>query len=432
MRTPLSLIVFLAAAAFTTPAHKPGPQYTRLYTLKPKEGVFAYARISPDGKTLVYASEQTDARHASPMVLMETVVDLASKKILYTEQGLDAYWSLDGTKIIYSGGPSVTIRDMRAGKLTRDVAPPGQGDYYSWAKRDGKDLIMTINSNYYYLNGDKAVLPIQKVKSCDKTGVGERPLISKDGMRITTFVQGDIVVRGIDNCDDIFDTGIKGAKADFSWDRRYIAFHSLKPEGSGYDIQIVDLKDKTIRTLTGLGQGSALFPSWTQDGRLCFRYDGPDYRGFMMASNVLDIPAQPLPTAAEPLPKRRTWNDIFPGAARPKEQVNVVLIWAPWSGHSQIAFTELEKVKQQFANADVSFGEAPDPGSSEAEITRQLGVFQVNVPRIPMTSKGLALTEGRNQMPTTLLFKNGVLVGSKLGAQTQEELQRWIDDAEQH
>ena len=169
---------------------------------------------------------------------------------------------------------------MQTGALTRDVAPQGLGDYYSWASRDGKDLILTINSNYYYLNDGKAVLPISKVKACDKIGTGERPLISKDGKRITTFVDGNIVVRGLDNCDDIFDTGIKGAKADFSWDGRYIAFHSLKPQGSGYNIQIIDLQQHTLRTLPGLA-GSALFPSWTKDGRLCFRYDGPDYRGFM-------------------------------------------------------------------------------------------------------------------------------------------------------
>ena len=318
----------------------------------------------------MYASEKSDARHPNGIKTAETMVDLATKKILFTEDGIDAYWSIDGTRIIYSGGPSVSIRDTRSGAIARGVAPPGLGDYYSWARRDGKDLILTIASNYYYLDGDKAVLPISKVKACDKIGTGERPLISKDGKRITTFVDGNIVVRGLDNCDDIFDTGIKGAKADFSWDGRYIAFHSLKPQGSGYNIQIVDLQQHTIRTLPGLS-GSALFPSWTKDGRLCFRYDGPDYRGFMMASNVLDVPAQPLPAVAEPLPHRRTWEDVFQTAARPGHRVNVVMIWAPWSAHSQEAFTNLDRARDYFAGADVSIAAAADPGSAESEITRQ-------------------------------------------------------------
>ena len=420
--------ILLVALLVGAPRPPAGPAYSRLFTLKPKEGVFAYARISPDGKTLVYASEKRDTRHPTGLGLIETVVDLTTKKILYTENGIDAYWSPDGKKVIYSGENGVSVRDVWNKQTAANIAPPGLGDYYSWATRDGKDLILTIDSRYYYLNGDKAVQPIQKVKSCDKIGTGERPLISKDGKRITTFVEGNIVVRGLDNCDDIFDTGIKGAKADFSWDGRYIAFHSLKPEGAGYDIQIVDLRDKTIRTLPNL-KGSALFPSWTKDGRLCFRYDGPEYRGFMMASNVLEVPAKPLPAAAEPLPKNRTWDDIFPETPRDKHTMNVVLIWAPWSAHSGIAFDELGQAREYFANqhTDISFAAAADPASGEAEIERQMSVFASPVTRIALAPKGLAMTEARNQMPTTLLFKNGVLVDRRLGAQTAEQLKEWIE-----
>jgi hypothetical protein len=425
----LATVILVLPAIALLGAHRvpPAPRYTRLYTLKPKEGVFAYARISPDGQRLAYASEKSDARHPGGIKTAETVVDLTTKRFSFPEDGIDAYWSADGSRITYSGGPSVTIRDMQSGALTRDVAPQGLGDYYSWASRDGKDLILTINSNYYYLNEGKAVLPISKVKACDKIGTGERPLISKDGKRITTFVDGNIVVRGLDNCDDIFDTGIKGAKADFSWDGRYIAFHALKPQGSGYNIQIIDLQQRTLRTLPVLA-GSALFPSWTKDGRLCFRYDGPDYRGFMMASGVLDLPSQPLPAVAEPLPRNRTWNDIFPETARSQHRVSLVMIWAPWSAHSQIAFTDLDRARDYFAEngADVSIAAAADPGSSETEITRQWSAFQVNVPRVALSPKGLALTEARNQMPTTLLFRDGVLVDTKLGAQTFGELRAWV------
>jgi hypothetical protein len=279
------------------------------------------------------------------------------------------------------------------------------------------------------LNGDKAQLPIAKVKSCDRIGTGARPLISKDGRRITTFVEGNIVVRGLDSCDDIFDTGVKGAKADFSWDGRYIAFHSLKPQASGYDIQIIDLERRTIRTLPGLG-GSALFPSWTRDGRLCFRYDGPDYRGFMMASNVLDVAALPLPAVADPQP-RHTWNDIFPESSRPEHRLNVVMIWAPWSAHSPIAFAELEKAKTHFAgtSADVSIAAAADPGSSESDVIRQWTAFQTTLPRVVLSGKGLALTQALNQMPATLLFRDGALVETKLGAQTFTQLRVWIEGA---
>ena len=154
--------------------------------------------------------------------------------------------------------------------------------------------------------------------ACAGIGTGERPLISKDGRRITTFVKGNVVVRGLDNCDDIFDTGIQGAKADFSWDGRYIAFHALKSNGRrATRSRSSTSQQRTVRTLPGLN-GSALFPSWTKDGRLCFRYDGPDYRGFMMASGVLDVAAEPLPAAPQPLPAERTWADIFPETPAPQ------------------------------------------------------------------------------------------------------------------
>src|SRR5262249_748818 len=153
--------------------------------------------------------------------------------VLYTEPGIDAYWSIDGTRIIYSGSAGVSIRHMDNGTVVPNVVPSGLGDYYSWARRDGKDLILTISSNYYYLNGDNGVMPAQRVSTCPTIGTGERPLISKDGKRITTFVHGNVVVRGLDNCDDIIDTGIQGAKADFSWDGRYIAFHAVRPDSGG-------------------------------------------------------------------------------------------------------------------------------------------------------------------------------------------------------
>src|SRR5262245_53746452 len=343
------------------------PHYERVYSLKPKEGVFAYARISPDGKRLAYASQIT-ARPVNLRGWAVTVVDLPSQKILLSQQGIDAYWSNDGKRIIYSGSQGVTVWNVETGAASYAPEASGLGDYFSWAERDGKDLILTIQSNYYYLNGDKPVFPHARVPSCDKIGTGQRPLISQDGTRITTFVKGNLVVRGLDNCNNVFDTGIQGSKADFSWDGRYIAFHAVKREGTGYEIRIVDLEKKTVRTLPNL-PGSALFPSFTKDGRLCFRYDGPDYRGFMMASNVLDAPESPLPTATEALPDERRWEDIFPETP-PAKGLRLVMIWAPWSAHSLEAFTNLQEARDHFTARGVSVDivAAADPGSRESDV----------------------------------------------------------------
>ena len=72
---------------------------------------------------------------------------------------------------------------------------------------------------------------------------------------------------------------------------------------------------------------------------------------------------------------------------------------------------------------------AADPGSPESDITRQLSDFQVTLPRIPLSQKGLSMTEARNQMPTTLLFRDGALVGQRLGAQSVEGLRDMVDGA---
>src|SRR5579862_6401781 len=96
----------LAGAAEQSP--QSGPHYTQVYALNPREGVFAYARVAPDGRRLVYAS-QLPARPGVPRMWTETLVDLATKEVILNEPGIDAYWSLDGTRIIYSGDGGVTV-----------------------------------------------------------------------------------------------------------------------------------------------------------------------------------------------------------------------------------------------------------------------------------------------------------------------------------
>src|SRR3970282_1615179 len=136
-------------------------------------------------------------------------------------------------------------------------------------------------------------------------------------------VRGRIVVRNLTDCESIIDTGLQGAKADFSWDGRHIAFHVPREDDRGYRIAIVDLEQRTVRMLDGL-DGSALFPSWTRDGRLSFRYDGDDYRGFMIADNVLAGVAQPLPPSGDRIPPMLRWSDVFPETLEPDCRVGLV------------------------------------------------------------------------------------------------------------
>src|SRR5262245_14279091 len=232
----LATTLWMGGSAGAAPGHQ--LTFERLFPLAPAEGVFAYARISPDGRTLAYASEAADRMARGGIQRTVTVVDLGTRNVIFREPGIDAYWSTDGRRMIFrsskDGLDRVTIRHHDTGTIVRDVAPPRLGDYYSWGIRDGRDLVLTIDSHYYFLDGDQSVMPAQSVPPCQGIGVGARPLLSKDGRRITTFVRGKIVVRNLTDCQDIIDTGIGGAKADFSWDGRYIAFHMPKRDLSGY------------------------------------------------------------------------------------------------------------------------------------------------------------------------------------------------------
>ena len=428
LRVFVPILIGCVVTAPTTRA----PRFDRVYELPPEQGVFAYSRISPDGRYLAYAAEaRVGARRRLERTI--TVVDLQTRKILFTEPGIDAYFSTDGERMIYlssEGGSSVAIRHKKTGAITREVAPVSLGDYFSWGFRDGRHLILTIESNYYYLDGDRGVMPAGRVPPCPAIGTGERPLLSRDGKRITTFVRGTVVVRNLTDCEGILDTGIGGQKADFSWDGRYIAFHVQKESGRGYDIQVVDTDKRTVRTVTNM-PGSSYFPSWTKDGRLSFRYDGEDYRGFMMARDVLSAPARPLPSRPQNVPARRSWSDLFPETTRPSARTSVVMLWSTWSAHSPDALIDLQRARVEFGRKrlDVDVMTATEPGSLEPDIARLVGNHGITLPRIPFGAPRLGLTEAKNQIPTTLLFRDGVLVDRKLGAQTAAQLEEWVQGA---
>ena len=418
------LIVSLSGSVRTA-----GVSFEKIYALKPNEGVFAYARISPNGKYLAYASQMPNLGGRG-ITQTETVVDLKDQKVLFSEAGIDGYFSNDNERLIFlsfaSGGSNVAIRHTSTGQVSRNVAPVRLGDYFSWSVRDGKNVILTIQSNFYELDGDQAVLPHGRVTSCPGIGTGDRPLISKDGRRITTFVGGHVVVRGLTDCNDIVDTGLQGAKADFSFDGRYVAFHVAKTGGRGSEIVIVDTKDRTVRTLTGL-TGNSLFPSWTEDGRLCFRYDGDDYRGFMFASNVLSLPSRPIGAPAPTLPTDLAWTDLFPGTT-PPHRTNLVMIWSDWSPHAPNALMDLQRLDRDARARGLDLGvmTVVPEGTRRADINRILSAHSIDLPEISLRADRIHLTGALNQIPTELLFQDGKLVEQRLGPLSYDDLTAWL------
>ena len=424
MKRSLALLIVFAAcvAVARMGGQAAAPTFARSYALESGEGVFAYARISPSGRHLAYASERSGPGRR-PMRTIK-IVELATGAVVFSEPGIDAYWSPDGQRVIFLAEPpggvqSVSILNMSTMTVARDVAPRFLGDYFSWATVNGRDLIVTIEGNYYALDGDRAVLPAGRVPRCSG-GATERPLVSKDGTRLTTFLGDQLVVRNRLDCDAILNTGIGGAKADFSWDGRYIAFHAPKPSGGGYEIQIVDLQARTLRRLTGLS-GSSFFPSWTRDGRLSFRYDGDDYRGFLLASGVLTAPEAPLPVGTR---VANAWSDIFPGSPLPGPLV-IVQVWATWSAHSADALKAAEDLSRRLGRRAVVLG-AVDVGSRDADVQRMKQDRQVRLPHLAGPPSAAFINNTTTQMPMTLLFVNGELAGKQLGAKTSDQLYAWL------
>ena len=79
----LFLLGFAASVAWKAyPAPVIGPQFIKLYKLRPNEGVFAYVRSSPDGATLAYASQLLAPSNAERQI---KIVDLATERVLFSD-----------------------------------------------------------------------------------------------------------------------------------------------------------------------------------------------------------------------------------------------------------------------------------------------------------------------------------------------------------
>src|SRR5258706_7481651 len=107
-------LAMLAASLAVGSARTAGVTFERVYPLKPNEGVFAYARISPTGRQLAYASE-TPNPAGRGIIQTVTVVDLKDQRVLFTEPGIDAYFSNDSQRMIFlsfaNGRHTVAIRN---------------------------------------------------------------------------------------------------------------------------------------------------------------------------------------------------------------------------------------------------------------------------------------------------------------------------------
>jgi hypothetical protein len=107
------------------------------------------------------------------------------------------------------------------------------------------------------------------------------------------------------------------------------------------------------------------------------------------------------------------------------------MVWASWSAHAPDALTWLQRAEQQFAAraTDVQVLTAVEPASRRVDVDRLRRQRAITLGEIALAPGRFALTEAVNQIPATLLFRDGRLVDRRLGAQTPEQLQAWVEAA---
>jgi hypothetical protein len=402
------------------------PRLTRLLKLD-RQLVFAYSRISGDGKLLVYSSERDIGKPLVPTNQRLRVVDLRTSRTLFEDQGIDGYWSPTGEKLVYrsmaESGDQVKVWSRDSGEISNNVIPINLGDYYSWGSSGGVDTLLTIQGWFVSMDASGAKSKPQRMPECEGIrGRGARPLLSRDGERVSIFVSDEIVLRNLRDCLDIVRTGVVGAKADWSRDRKHLSFHTPKKDRPGYDIGILDINEKTFRRISL--SGSSLFPSWTDDNALVFRYEGPEFTGFIRADNVLaaETSAAAAPTLlGNPEDIQNKWRGVVPNTG-----LSVVLVWASWSGHSAEALAAFANAKLDCELAACARLAAYDPSSNLGDVARVFSNVRPALSLVEAPWDAIQASGGLNQSPTYLFFVDGCLIRRALGTMSSSELSLWI------
>jgi hypothetical protein len=131
--------------------------------------------------------------------------------------------------------------------------------------------------------------------------------------------------------------------------------------------------------------------------------------------NPLGAPARPL-SPAQRIASPVTWNEMFPETAAPRHKFVIVLVWSTWSAHSGMALQAAQHARNWFQRhgRDVGVLLATDPVSRKDVGADMLRRLSISLSQIPLDAHRLRLTEATNQVPSTLLFENGIVLDRRL------------------
>jgi hypothetical protein len=92
---------------------------------------------------------------------------------------------------------------------------------------------------------------------------------------------------------------------------------------------------------------------------------------------------------------------------------------------------DLQRASRDFVHDGVSIGvlTASDSGSRRSDVLRMRARYGITLPEILLAPTRLPLTAAQNQVPVTLLFRDGVLIDRRLGAQPYDALRSWVQHA---
>ena len=104
------------------------------------------------------------------------------------------------------------------------------------------------------------------------------------------------------------------------------------------------------------------------------------------------------------------------------------MIWSDWSPHAPTALIDLQRLSSDARSQGRDLGvlTAVPEGSRREDVDRIRQAHAIHLPERGLRADRIHLTGALNQIPTELLFKDGVLVEQRLGPMSYDDLAAWL------